>query len=169
MEMTEDVKAVVGILEQAMGIEQEGSQFYLKAAQTTQDKKGQEMFTTLADDEKKHYDLIKRQRTALTSEGKWVGSPEIKPVDIDLDKPLFPKGREALEKAVTTKSNDRDALLFGLDIETKSYDLYWRAASEVADPLGKQMFEFLARQERGHFDILMMRYEALFGPVGWSA
>ena len=89
-------------------------------------------------------------------------------VDIDLDKPLFPKGREALEKAVTIKSSDRDALLSGLDVEIKSYDLYRRAASEIREPLGKQMFEFLAGQEESHFNILMMRYDALFGPVGWQ-
>ncbi len=167
--MTEDVKVALSTLEQAMEVEQEGRQFYLKAAQTTQDKKGQEMFTTLADDEQKHCDLIKRQHIALAGEGNWASSSEIKPVDIDLDKPLFPKGRGALQKVATTKPNDWDALLFGLDIETKSYDLYRRAASEVADPLGKQMFEFLAGHERGHFDILMMRYDALFGPVAWSA
>ncbi len=105
----------------------------------------------------------------MTREGKWIGSPEIKPVSISLDKPLFPKGREALEKAITTKSSDWDALLFGLDIETRSYDLYRKAASETNDPLGKQMFEFLAGEERGHFDILMMRYDSLFGPIAWSA
>ncbi len=165
--MTEDIKAALAILEQAMDLEQEGRQFYLKAAQTTQDKKGQEMFTTLADEEKKHYNLIKRQHTALARDGNWVGSSEIKPVDIDLDKPLFPRGREALEKAVTIKSGDWDALLSGLDVEIKSYDLYRRAASEIENPLGKQMFEFLAGQERGHFNVLMMRYDALFGPVSW--
>ncbi len=165
--MTEGIKTALAILEQAMELEQEGLQIYLKAAQTTKDKKGQEMFTTLADDEQKHYNLIKRQHIALTSEGNWVGSSETKPVDIDLDKPLFPKGREALEKAVTIKSSDRDALLSGLDIEIKSYDFYRRAASEIENLLGKQMFEFLAGQEESHFNVLMMRYDALFGPVSW--
>ncbi len=167
--MAEDVKVALGILEQAMGIEYEGRQFYLQATQTTQDKKGQEMFGTLADDEQKHYDLIKRQHTALSSQGRWVSSPEVKPVDIDLDKPLFPRGREALEKAAITKSGDWEALLFGLDIETRSYDFYRRAASETGDPLGKQMFEFLAGQEQSHWDILMMRYDGLFGPMSWQS
>jgi len=167
MKMIEDVKPALAILKQAMGIEQEGRQFYLKAAQTTQDEKGQEMFSTLADDEQKHYDLIKQQHSALTSEGRWMGSPELKPVEIDLSKPLFPKGRETPKKAATVKSSDWDALLFGLDIETKSYDLYRRAALEVDDSLGKQMFEFLAGQEQSHFNVLMMRYDFLFGPVSW--
>lgn len=166
--MPEDEKAALGILERAMGIEYEGRQFYLKAAQTTQDKKGKEMFSTLAEDEQKHYGLIKRQHTAVTVEGRWVASSEIKPVDIDLDKPLFPRGIEALEKTVTARSSDWDALLFGLDIEIKSYDFYRRAASEIGDPLGKETFEFLAEQEQSHFDVLMMRYDSLFGPISWQ-
>jgi rubrerythrin len=169
MAMTEDATSTLGILESAMRIEQEGRQFYLKAARTTEDKKGQETFATLANDEQKHYDLIKRQHTALTSEGKWVGSPNIKPVDIDLGKPLFPRSIEALKKTFTATSSDWDALLFGLDIEIKSYDLYRKAASQIDDPVGKQMFEFLAEQERSHFDVLMMRYDALFGPIAWQA
>lgn len=165
--MTEGIKTALVILEQAMGIKHEGRQFYLKAAQTTQDQKGQEMFATLANDELQHYNLIKRQQGTLTSEGSWVGSAEVKPLGVDLDRPLFPGGREALEKAATIKSSDWDTLLFGLDIEIKSYDLYRRAASEIENPLGKQMFEFLVGQEESHFNVLMMRYDALFGPASW--
>ena len=165
--MKEDLRVALATLEQAMTVEKEGHQFYLKAARTTLDEKGKEVFTTLANDEQKHYALIKRHHTSLTREGRWAVSTEIKIVEIDLGKPLFPRGKEVLEKAVTTKSNDWDALLFGLDIEIKSYDLYRKAATEVTDAIGKQMFEFLAGQERGHFDILMMRYDALFGPVSW--
>lgn len=50
----------------------------------------------------------------------------------------------------TGKSSDLDALLFGLDIENRSYDLYRRAASETTNAEGKAMFEFLAEEERGH-------------------
>jgi rubrerythrin len=169
MNMAEDVKAALGILERAMEIEQEGRQFYLKAAQNTQDQKGQEMFAVLADDEQKHYELIQRQYTSLTREGNWVGLPEIEPVEIDLDKPLFPKDEESLEKAVKIKSSDWDALMFGLRIEMKSYDLYREAALQTEDPLGKQMFEFLAGQEQSHYDVLTMRYDFLFGPISWQS
>ena len=86
-----------------------------------------------------------------------------------MDKPLFPGGKEALEKVVTDKSSDLDAVLFGLEIEIKSYDLYRTTSLETTDPIGKEMFEFLAGEERGHFNILMMRYEYLAGPIGWSA
>ena len=167
--MEEDVIKALEILRQAMQFEREGHEFYLKAAQTTRDEKGQETFRVLANDEEKHFDLVKRQYRALREDRKWASFPEVKKTRIDLDKPLFSKGKEALEKAVTAKSSDLDALLFGLDIEDRSYDLYRRAALETVEPLGKAMFEFLAGEERGHFDILMMRYEYLAGPVAWQA
>jgi len=155
------------ILKQAMQVEQEGREFYLKAAETTQDEKGQQMFRTLASDEKNHFDLLQRQYNALKQDERWIEFPEIKKTQLDWDKPLFPKGKEALEKAATAKSSDLDALLFGLDIENRSYDFYRRAAVETTDALGKAMFEFLAGEERSHFDILMMRYQYLAGSVGW--
>ena len=62
--MTEDIEITLRMLERALEIEQEGLQFYLKAAQTTEDDKGKEMFATLADDEAKHQALIERQRNA---------------------------------------------------------------------------------------------------------
>ena len=167
--MKEEIITALAILEQAMNIEQEGWEFYLKAAQTTQEKKGQQTFRTLAADERNHFNLIKRQHQALTSQSQWIVSDEIKPVQIDLNKPLFPKGREALEKAISTKSSDTDALLFSLEIESKSYDFYRKAASEITDNLGKAMLQFLAGEEKQHFDILMMKYDFLSGPLAWSA
>ncbi len=167
--MLQDTESALVILKRAMAIEREGHGFYLKAAQTTEDEKGRETFTTLAEDERKHLELINRQYKALRGEGRWVRSAEAKPVDADLSKPLFPKWRGALGKTITARSGDRGALLFGLDIETKSYDLYRNAALRTGDPLGKAMFEFLAGEERSHFDTLMMRYDFLFGPIAWSA
>ncbi|MBI2328116.1 MAG: ferritin family protein [Chloroflexi bacterium] len=167
--MIEEVVNAKAVLKRAMQVEQAGYEFYLKAAETTRDEKGQAIFRTLASDEQNHLRLIKRQHEALTSESRWLSSAEIKPVPIDLGKPLFPEGSAALKKIIKTKSRDSDALLFGLDIESRSFEMYRRAALGTADALGKAMFEFLAGEEKGHFGILMMRYEYLVGPIGWSA
>ncbi len=163
--MTQETNLTIELLRRAMGLEQEGRNFYLKAAQETSDKQGQETFKTLADDEGNHYNLLKSQSDALRKKGGWVASPEVKKVKIDLSKPLFPKGIEALKQKVTEKSDERDALLFGLDIEIKSYDLYSKA--KVEDATGKEMFAYLADQEMGHFNLLMQRFDKQFGPITW--
>ncbi len=94
--MSEEIAAALAILKQAMQIEQEGYEFYQKAERTTQDEKGRETYSALADDEQNHLRLIRRQYEALTSEARWVSLPEIKPTPMDLDKPLFPGSKEAL-------------------------------------------------------------------------
>ena len=48
--MTEEIATALAVLKEAMQIEQEGSEFYLKATQTTRDEKGQETFRALASD-----------------------------------------------------------------------------------------------------------------------
>jgi rubrerythrin len=165
--MEEKLQIALAVIQRGMSIEQIGRAFYLRASQTTQDKSGRESFLSLADDEQTHYDLLKRQYESLTREDQWTNSPTVKPSAIDLNQKLFPLGKEAIEKAVSVKSNDWDALLFGMDIEIKSFDLYRKAAQETGDARGRQMFEWLAAQESGHFDVLMMRYDFLYGPVAW--
>ncbi|MDP3879455.1 MAG: ferritin family protein [Dehalococcoidales bacterium] len=167
--MREEIVAALAILERAIRIEQEGREFYLKAAQTTEEEKGRETFRTLASDEQNHLDLIKKQRQSLSDQSQWIIPDEIKPAPVDLQKTLFPKGREALKKAIGAKSGESDALVFGLEIESKSYDFYRQAASEITDHQGKAMFQFLAGEEKQHFDTLMMRYDFLFGPIAWTS
>ena len=55
-----------------------------------------------------------------------------------------------------------------LDFENKGYDMYRRAAKETSDPLAREMYEFLATQERLHFDLLMTNYESMVALGGWA-
>jgi rubrerythrin len=159
-------------LRQAIRLEQDGYKFYTETAERTADPRGREMFLSLADDEKLHLRIVRDQYEALSAGKGWVSfsealerSPELveglKP--IDLDKPLFPPE----EGAVDPKASDTDALLFALQIENESYELYRKAATETADPAGKAMYQFLASQERTHFDILMLNYEHLISAGSW--
>ena len=166
--MVENVTNVVEILKKAMEIEWEGREFYLKAAENTEDAKGKQIFRELADDEESHYSVLERQYKALNELNKWIDIPEIKETQIDLAEPLFPAGKEAMQRSIAKKSDDLDAIIFGLDIESKSFDMYRQAALDTNDNSGKALFQFLTDEERRHFEILMMRYEALAGPMGWQ-
>jgi len=166
--MTDDINIALDILDRAMKFEKEGNAYYLKAAKTTQDSRGKEMVTVLAQDEQKHYKLIKKQHISLTKKGRWTASSDTAPVKVDLNRNLFPIDKKILKETVTVKSDDKDALVFGMGIEMKSHGLYLQAAKNTTDALGKQMFEFLVWEEQSHFDTLMMRYDYLFGPVSWQ-
>lgn len=164
--MNEDSIDALETLKQAMLIEEEGHKFYLKAVQTTQDEEGKEIFRTLAKDEKNHLNLLRKQYTSLKENGIWIEVPKVKRKQAKSDKPLPSKGKKASSKGVTIDPGTVNTLLSSLDIETKSYDLYSRTFSKATDVRAKAAYEFLAMEEIGHFDMLMMRYDYLAGSMG---
>lgn len=155
-------------LRQAMRLEEDGYKFYTEAAERTADPRGEETFLSLADDEKLHLRIVQDQYEALSGGEGWISfsdALELKPVDVD--QPLFPPQREALEKAIGPQASDAEALLLAVQKENESYELYRKAASETADPAGKDMYQRLASYERTHFDILMLNYEHLMSSGSW--
>jgi rubrerythrin len=165
MTTLEDTSLAIELVKRAMAIETEGLNFYLEAAQTTANDKGKEVFKTLANDEGNHFNLLKTQYDTLKGNGVWAVTHDLPKINADLSKPLFPRGLDALKQKVNDKSSDMDALLFGMDIEMKSYDLYSQA--KVEDAAAKRLFSYLAGQEMGHFNLLMQRFDSTFGPITW--
>jgi rubrerythrin len=115
-----------------------------------------------------HERLIQRQIDSLASKGKWGQLTEAQGAACDLNKDIFPQGRAGLEKAVKGDTGDIDALIMAMEYETKSYDKYRQDAKAAADPAARRMYEFLASQERTHFDLLMANYEAMVHYGGWA-
>jgi rubrerythrin len=81
---------------------------------------------------------------------------------------VFPESGKVGEEAVQPDDSDLDALLFALQIENKSFNLYHEMAEETKDPNGKRMYEYLANAERGHFEQLMLNYEHLSTAGSWA-
>jgi rubrerythrin len=166
--MTNQVKDVLAALEKAKCLEQEAQKFYGEAVDRTASAKGKEVFRALIKDEVMHERLIQRQIDVLAAEGKWDKLPGTQGAACDLSQEIFPRGREGLEKAVKADADDAEALLAGLEFESNSYDLYRREAQAATGSAVREMFEFLASQERLHFDLLMSNYEALVSLGRWA-
>jgi len=164
--MTE--KSAMNVLEEAKCLEQQGQAFYREAAKKIKNSKGKKMFRKLAKDEVLHERLIQREILSLIKEGYWVELLETQGPACALVPNIFPQGREGLAKAAKADPNEVDAVLTALDMENKSYDLYRTQAESVTDPKAKQLYEFLAGQERSHFDLLMANYEAMVQFGGWA-
>jgi len=153
---------VITVLTQAMNIEKQGEEFYMEAAARSEDPESAQMFQNLASDEQQHYDYIRRQLESHQAGESWIKIPELDSVEaIDAQAPVFPKGLAPV-KDLPSEPSMQDALLFGLGAEVKSFELYSKSAKEADSEEAKKMFTKLAGAERGHFDILMMRYESLF-------
>lgn len=167
--MDESRRGTLEVLREAMRIEVEGRQFYRRAAQAAGHETLRQTFADLAADEEAHLKVVQQQYDALSGGGPWQDIPGIPRRRLDWDRPLFPRGREAVQQAMASTSTPQEALLFGLNIETRSFDLYYGAATGVEEAPERAVFRFLAGEERRHWDLLLMRYEALSGPTGWTS
>jgi rubrerythrin len=175
--MSKANKAALVALNQAIELEVKGQRFYLEAAECTINPKGAEMFRSLADDEVIHERILRRQLDALTQGEGWVpvlsvveGLPEgIAEVTADLADLIFPEGEKVCEETLRPDESDLDALLFALQIENESFNLYRELAQTTEDPNGKRMYEYLASAERGHFEQLMLNYEHLSTVGSWAS
>lgn len=160
-------------LNQAIELEIQGQRFYLEAAECTTHPKGAEMFRSLADDEVIHERILRRQLDALTQGEGWVKSSLLLPegvdeVTADLAALIFPESEKVCGEALRPDESDLDALLFALQIENESFNLYREMAQTTEDPNGKRMYEYLANTERGHFERLMLNYEHLSTTGSWA-
>ena len=150
------------VLAQALKLELDGQEFYQRMVSRMEDEAGKEMFQQLADDEVDHYNYIKRQYEALQAGKGWAAIPEMELVDaIDAVSVLFPPAEKEMPE-LSDNPNEEDALLFGLNIETKSFQLYHNSAQQAKDPEASKLFMQLAGAEQRHFEILMQRYESRF-------
>ncbi|MBN1642845.1 MAG: ferritin family protein [Anaerolineae bacterium] len=154
-------------LNEALCHEQEGQAFYQKAAKRTVDRKGVEMFRSLADDAALHIDIVQRQIDALTEGDAWLLPECVFDCRADLEAPLYPRGEQALKEAIRPDASDLDALLFALKTENDSFDLYRRHALASEDARARQLYEYLAEEARSHFNLLMLNYESLSSMGGW--
>ena len=153
-------------LVQGLKLERDGHEFYNKMAELFEDTDTQAMFKQLSADEVDHYNYIKRQYEAL-GEGKgWSSIPEMQLVEaVDAVSVVFPPEKEAL-KELPSNPSEEDALLFALAVEDTSFKLYYNSAGIAKDPDAKKLFMQLAGAEQTHFEVLMQRWEALFGYPG---
>lgn len=153
-------------LNEALCQENEGHEFYLKAAELTVDPKGAETFRSLADDARLHAGMIQRQIDALEESDEWSLPECVFDCQADLEKPLYPRG-DKIEQAISADANEMDALLMAIKTENDSFDLYSRHAAESDDANARRFYEYLAEEARTHFNLLMLNYESLTGRRGW--
>ena len=160
--MEKDVGKAIGALKMAIRIEQNGYRFYRRAAEETDDSKGKELFSSLADDEEAHESIVKTRLKALERDGEWkrVAAEEWPdPSPFMGEDPIF--SRERIAEGVHDYTSELSALRMAYLIEKNAVEFYTKAARETQDPVGKAMYQDLADWERSHQRVLKQEYRFL--------
>lgn len=150
-------------LQTAARLETDGRAYYLRQAERHDDPCAKELFNTLADQELHHLSMVRKAYDALSMGGKWLAFAEAaKAAPVG---PLAPF--EMLKRDLQPDANDTDALLNAIQFENESFALYFGESQRVSDPAARQMYQYLAAAERGHFDLLMLNYENMLQVGAW--
>jgi len=170
----------LAVLRRAMENEREGYRFYLEASERSSDPAGQGTFRSLARDEERHLALLLVEFNSLNAGRGWIDPQEAirRQVEVDIARPLFPGEELAAQERspfeatfaaydVGELEGDLAALEFGMNVEEQFYKMYEQAAAETDDPLGRQAYQFLMKEENRHYKLLQEAHDYLSDNQHW--
>ncbi|MFZ1981212.1 MAG: ferritin family protein [Smithella sp.] len=150
----------------ALENEQKERDFYLANARRTKNLAGKNMFKQIADEEKEHYEVLKKLHDQWEMKKKWPTT-----VPLEVRKSLAGSILKSLsdKKAARLKGNEDDlkAIRTAIDFEARGMALYTKLEKESVDPKEEKFFNLIASIERQHFLSLCETELFLTDPATW--
>ncbi len=161
----EQVKTIEG-LQLAIQMEINGKTYYQKASKNSITKIGRELFEWLATEEDKHRKKFEQIYSSIKDKKGWP-KVDISPAGEDKLADIFSRAMEDKSSLAKTTSNEQDAILHAMDMETKTYDFYKNQSENAAYDSERLFYENIASEERGHYLALVDYREYILNPTGW--
>lgn len=152
----------MNVLDFALKMEEDGRAYYEKLASQASLPGLVTIFTRLAEDEQKHYEIFQKLKStgaapALPDSGMLA---EVKNVFAGLAKEQAP---------LTGDSESLAAYQHAMQIEADSFRLYEQAAAEESNPATRKLLQKIAAEEHKHFTILENVYQFINAPNQYLA
>lgn len=164
--MTDNKKTLVKGLLKAIKAEKYGHSFYLMAAKSTEDTKGQEIFMTLALEELDHMKFLKDQYESILKTGQPDKSLKLGArTDLTGSSPIF---SDQLKARIKDANFEMTSLSIGIQLEFDAMNYYREQSEAVDDSTMKDFYAQLAEWEAGHHQALLKQQEELKEDF-WSA
>jgi rubrerythrin len=160
------MKQRMNALKFALENEHKEYEFYMDNARRTKNQAGKNMFKQLANEEKEHYEILRKLHDSWEKQKKWPAT-----VPLKVKKSLAGSILKAMEgkKSARMKGNEDDlkAIRTAIDFEARGVDLYTKLEKASTDPKEKAFFNLISGIERSHFLSLRETEEFLLDPVSW--
>jgi hypothetical protein len=143
----------------AIKAERYGHNFYLMAANSTQDTKGKQVFETLASEELDHMRFLLGQYNAVLETGQTDSKLTLgRRLDLSGKSPIF---SDSLKARVKEANFEMTSLSIGIQLEKDAMEYYQRQAEAAEDPDVNGFFVELSQWESGHYHALLRQQEEL--------
>ena len=156
-------------LKVALDYENEGLDFYTKAAAGATNALSRRLFRTLAGQEIEHAKRIE-EIYSLLEQGKRLPSPEkLKKVGghVELEKDIKDFFKTVDKKSLRDDIGNVEAMKVALSIEKKSFDLYTELVNDARNASEREFLSALRKEEQQHIDALDNVYYYLTDPQMW--
>lgn len=146
------------IFDYAMQMEKDGEGYYRRLAQIADSKGVKTIFTMLADEEVRHFNIVKQaQSQTLQQIRESTILDDVKNVFTELQQSKEQWNLDAQQKELYTKARD---------VEEKSRKFYLEKSQQVGDEQ-KEIFLKLAEEERKHYVLLESLRVLVSRPEHW--
>lgn len=145
------------VLKRAIKGEEDGYYFYNILAEKAVDPHAKKMLETLRDDEIRHKD------TLIAIYKKHIGEElgEMPEKGINALAEVFRKGH------LSDRKTEMEFINLAIEAELAATKYYQDERNLIDDPTFRDIFDQLAKEEHGHFEMLMAEREAITGNHHW--
>ena len=150
----------------ALENEEKEREFYLTHARKTRNMAGKNMFKQIADEEKEHYEMLKKLHDKWSEEKKWPATVPLK-VKQSLAGTVLRSMAGKKSARITGTEEELKAVRTAIDFEARGVALYSKLEKQCMDPKEKAFFNMLAAVEREHLLSLKDTEEFLADPATW--
>ncbi len=150
----------------ALENEQKEREFYLANARRTKNMAGKNMFKQIADEEKEHYEILKKLHEKWQQQKKWPATVPLK-VKKSLAGSILKSMSGKKAARIAGNEDDLKAIRTAIDFEARGVALYTKLEKESTDSKEKVFFNLIACVERDHLLSLRDTEEFLTDPATW--
>lgn len=147
-------------VEIAIKMETDAIAFYREAAAKVRNKVGQKMFLSIAEDEKRHLDMLKE-----IFQGLDIHIGDVSPMKNI--KTIFEEHKQEMMERVRATEDELNAFKIAMDMEKEGIEFYKRQASEAPSPKERALFERLSKEEDQHFAVFSNTYFFMHDTGSW--
>jgi rubrerythrin len=147
-------------LELALKMETDAISFYTEAARKTRYPAGKKMFQTIAEDEKRHREMISQ-----IIKGLGVTQKDVSP--LSNVKTVFAALKDEMMQKVEATTDELEAFKIAMKMEQEGKAFYEKTLSQVKTEKEKTLLERLIREEQQHYEIFSNTYQFLSDTGNW--
>ena len=149
----------MNILEFAMNMELEGEKYYTEQAEINKANSLSVIFLMLAKDETMHFKVLENRVNKL--------SYDLKQTETLAEAKNIFSNMGDLKNEIKQMPNQLDVYRAALENEKASITLYQKYLSEATDDESKSLFEYLLKQEKGHYALIDQLVSIVSRPEEW--